>query len=167
MSQFSQMILYTFFSNESHDWSDWLWEKQIQNGILLFSYAVCLSKNIDYNNDRNAQKVDPFFTFHKMGNLELATSKAMTRLDIPDEAMKRYCKRCHCTRRDIDTHMADVHELSLLIIILVMCFKFLIAFMGQSGLLSLVFSHLIYHLSNKVPFDVYISKYICTYRWHL
>ena len=113
---------------------------------------------------RNARKVDPFFTSHKMGNLELATSKAMTRLDIPDEAMKRYCKRCHCTRRDIDTHMADVHELSLIIIILVMCFKFLIAFMGQSGLLSLVFSHLIYHLSNKVPFDVYISKYICTYR---
>ena len=71
---------------------------------------------------RNARKVDPFFTSHKMGNLELATSKAMTRLDIPDEAMKRYCKRCHCTRRDIDTHMADVHELSLIIIILVMCF---------------------------------------------
>ena len=113
---------------------------------------------------RNARKVDPFFTSHKMGNLEIATSKAMTRLDIPDEAMKRYCKRCHCTRRDIDTHMADVHELSLIIIILVMCFKFLIAFMGQSGLLSRIFSHLIYHLSNKVPFDVYISKYICTYR---
>ena len=117
---------------------------------------------------RNARKVDPFFTSHKMGNLELATSKAMTRLDIPDEAMKRYCKRCHCTRRDIDTHMADVHELSLIIIILVMCFKFLIAFMGQSGLLSLVFSHLIYHLSNKVPFDVYISIYVVrTYRRYL
>ena len=113
---------------------------------------------------RNARKVDPFFTSHKMGNLELATSKAMTRLDIPDEAMKRYCKRCHCTRRDIDTHMADVHELSLIIIILVMCFKFLIAFVGQSDLLFRVFSFLIYHLSNKVPFDVYISKYICTYR---
>ena len=47
---------------------------------------------------RNARKVDPFFTSHKMGNLELATSKAMTRLDIPDEAMKRHYRYRHCTR---------------------------------------------------------------------
>ena len=123
---------------------------------------------------RNARKVDPFFTSYKMGNwnfedvdLKLVVYKVMTRFDTPDEAMKCHCRYRHCTRWDIDVRMSDVHELLLIIIILVMCFKFLIAFMGQSGLLSLVFSHLIYHLSNKVPFDVYISKYICTYRWHL
>ena len=90
---------------------------------------MCLSKNIDYNNDSKRSESRPFFTSYKMGNLELATSKAMTRLDIPDEAMKRYCKRCHCTRRDIDTHMADVHELPLIIIVLVMCFKNFITFL--------------------------------------
>ena len=115
----------------------------------------------------NARKVDPFFTSHKMGNLELATSKAMTRLDIPDEAMKRYCKRCHCTRRDIDTHMADAHELSLIIIILVMCFKFLIAFLKQSDSLFHLLPFLIYHLSNTVLFYAYILFSVYTYNRHL
>ena len=116
---------------------------------------------------RNARKVDPIFTSHKMGNLELATSKAMTRLDIPDEAMKRYCKRCHCTRRDIDTHMADVHELSLIIIILVMCFKFLTAFLKQSDSLFHLLPFLIYHLSNTVLFYAYILFSVYTYNRHL
>ena len=123
---------------------------------------------------RNAWKVDPFFTSYKMGNwnfedvdLKLVVSKVMTHFDTPDEAMKCHCRYRHCTRWDIDVRMSDVHELLLIIIILVMCFKFLIAFLKQSDSLFHLLPFLIYHLSNKILFYAYILFSVYTCNRHL